>query len=111
MASFSATFLFRAGGQNSRAYAVWRRGHAVDAHPNRVVDGIENCRCRRNHRLLTNPLGSERANRRWILDEDRFNRWHITGRGNQVIMKILALAWEELLHERHSQPLGLSAFN
>src|SRR6266576_3325100 len=26
-------------------------------------------------------------------------------------MKILALAWEKLLHERHSQPLGRSAFN
>ena len=96
---------------NSGANAVGRCGQTVHAHANRIVNGIEDRGRGRNHRLLADPFGAERADRRRIFDEDRFDRRHVAGRGNQIVVKVLAFAGKKFLHQRHPQSLRGAAFD
>ena len=94
-----------------RRDAVGRGRHAVNANADRVVNCVEDRRSGRNHRLLADSLGAERSDRRRIFDEDRLDRRHVAGGGNQVVVKVLALAGKEFLHQRHPQALRGTAFD
>jgi len=95
----------------SRANAVRRRGHPVDAYADRIVNCVEDRGRRRYHSLLADSFGAERSDRRRVLNKNRFHRRHIAGGGDQVVMKILTLAGKEFLHQRHPQPLRCAAFD
>src|SRR6476661_6383596 len=116
MASSSGTLVFHShvsysSGENCRAKPVGCCWHAAHANANRIVDSVENCGCSRNYGLLADTLGTERANWRRILDQDRFNRRHIANRGNQIVVKVLTLAGKEFFHQRHAQSLGSAALD
>src|ERR1700687_4220421 len=81
------------------AAAVGRRRHAADAYTNRIVNCVENCRSGWDYRLLADPFGAEWANGRRVFDENRFDRWHVASRRNQIIMQVLAFAGEKFFHQ------------
>src|SRR4029077_9323261 len=93
------------------ADAVGRRRHATDAYANRIVNCVENCRSGWDYRLLADPFGTEWANGRRIFDENRLDQRHVARGRNQIIVKVLAFAGKELLHQRHPQALGGAAFD
>src|SRR5207302_5808991 len=83
-----------------------RGGNAADAYAGGVVNRVQDGRSCRNHCLLANTLGAKWADGRGIFYKDGLNRRHVAGGWNQIVMKILALAGEELLHQGHPQTLG-----
>src|SRR6266853_4463040 len=93
------------------ADAVRRCGHAADAYTNRIVNCVENCRSGWDYRLLADPFGAEWANGRRVFDENRLDRRHVARGRNQIVVKVLAFAGKELLHQRHPQALGGAAFD
>ena len=86
-------------------------GHAADAHAGRVVDRVEDRRRGRDQRLLADALGAERADRRGILDQDRFDRRHVADRRDQIVVQVLAAAGDELLHQRQAETLRDAALD
>src|SRR5215469_5777204 len=98
-------------GENGSAQAVGSRRNLVNAHAGRIVNGVENRRGCRNYGLLADSFRAERADGRRIFDQDGFDWRNVPGRGDQIVMQVLALSWEEFFHQRHAQSLRNSAFD
>src|SRR5258708_6151601 len=67
-----------------------------------IVKGIQNRWCRRNNRLLPDSLRSERAKRRFCLNQNRLNRRNVASRRNQIVVEIFSLPRKELFHQCHA---------
>src|SRR3984957_13600633 len=70
-----------------------------------MMDGVKDRGRSRNQRLLADALGPERANRGTVLDQDALDRRHVADRRDQIVVQVLALAGEELLHQREAKAL------
>ena len=107
----SVLFAGEIAAEDGGANAVGRRGQAANAHANRIVNCVQDRGRGWNHRLLADPFGAERPDRRRIFDENRLDRRHVASGRNQIVMKVLAFAGEKLFHQRHAQALGDAAFD
>ena len=87
------------------------RARAGFADAGRVMDGVEDRRRGRDQRLLADALGAERADRRRVLDQDALDRRHVADGRDQIVVQVLALAGEELLHQREAEPLRGAALD
>ena len=97
--------------QDGGAHAVGRRGHAVNAHADRVMDGVQDRGRGRDQRLLADALGAERADRRGVLDQDRLDRRHVADGRDQIVVQVLAAPRRELLHQRQAETLRDAALD
>src|ERR1700736_4081715 len=100
-----------AGKCDGRDHAIGRRGYLANARAGRMMDRVENGRRRGDQRLFANALGAERADGRSVLHKNGFDRRHVADRRDEIIMQVLALAGEELFHQRHPEALRRAALD
>ena len=61
--------------------------------------------------LPADALGPVRADRGAIFDQDALHRRHVADCGDQIVVQVLALAGEELLHQREAEALRRAALD
>src|SRR5579871_4686459 len=98
-------------GQDGSADAVRGGGNAVNANTCRIMNRVENGRGGGNDSLLADTLRAEWADRGRLFNQNRFDGRNITGRRNQIVVEILALAGEKLFHEGHAEALRDATFD
>ena len=76
-----------------------------------MVDGIEDRGGRGDQGLLADALGTEGTDRGGTFHQDGGDGRHVADGGNQVVVEVLALAGDELLHQRHADALGDTALD
>src|SRR5437879_3321329 len=110
MASLSGTSgssaVVGGAGEDGLAYAVRGCGNPAHTDASGVVNRIQDRWSSGDDSLLADAFRPEWPYGGWIFDQDRFDWRYIAGRGNQVVMQILALARKEFFHQSHPKSLS-----
>ena len=73
--------------------------------------GIQDRRGGRDQHMFPQTLGTKGTFRVWHLDQQAFDRRHVTNGGDQIVMQVFRPARDIFLHDRKADALGHPALD